>query len=571
VVEVFKDDGVSGATFSRVGRPDFYKLLDVVAGKPDFDVLIVTEQSRIGRDTVRTLNAILTIREAGVRIFESRSGREITLDTDSDEIQEMVRAWSSSNERRKARERVAPRLRERAKDGFVPGGRVFGYLVGQRDASGKARFVPDEREADAVRRLFSLVSSGRGFQATARILAEEKQPSPRGRGWTMKGVKRIVERELYRGRLIYGRTKVEWRGGASKQVAAKNPIVTEVPAARIVPDELWNAAHARIARTAKAVAKPDGGARPSTGLAAKLLLSGFTICGRCHGPMTVLNFHSTAGAPAQRFLVCSNYHHRGSNGETVVGGRHCDSGARLRYMTLETRIVESFSQDHVVEMVNKFYDAEKARRAPDAVRAERVALEGEVKRLNQEMSNLADAVSKTGGSIDILVTKLQAAQAARDAAQAKLDATPEPTDLDWTPDWLLEQAESEGTWINRADHPGREFDLDLSNMLVSDVDRARRFLDAFLRGQRIILTPRSDGFDYAVTGDLGVLTGYLLDARRGSRNLHNPAPSSGSRCPRTNGPPPSCVQGRGRESCAPPQGRDRRAAPSIPSDRQTAQ
>src|SRR5215831_10626610 len=52
VVEVFADDGVSGASFSRDGRPGFFKLLDAVEAKPAFDVLIVTEQSRIGRDTV---------------------------------------------------------------------------------------------------------------------------------------------------------------------------------------------------------------------------------------------------------------------------------------------------------------------------------------------------------------------------------------------------------------------------------------------------------------------------------------------------------------------------------------
>src|SRR5215831_5990341 len=201
VVEVFADDGVSGASFSRAGRPSFYKLLDAVEAKPNFDVLIVSEQSRIGRDTVRTLNAILTIREAGIRIVESRSGREITLDTDSDEIQEMVRAWSSSNERRKARERVAPRLRERAKDGYVPGGRVFGYLVNQRDASGKAVYAVDEREAQVVRRIFDLIAAGNGYKTVRDILVAEKAASPRGRGWTAKGVRVIVARDLYRGRL----------------------------------------------------------------------------------------------------------------------------------------------------------------------------------------------------------------------------------------------------------------------------------------------------------------------------------------------------------------------------------
>ena len=49
---VFVDDAVSGAEWKH--RPGFNALLAALSPKPPFDVLIVSELSRIGRDTVRT-------------------------------------------------------------------------------------------------------------------------------------------------------------------------------------------------------------------------------------------------------------------------------------------------------------------------------------------------------------------------------------------------------------------------------------------------------------------------------------------------------------------------------------
>ncbi len=53
---VFTDDGISGAEFKN--RPGLTRLLETVKGKHKLGVLIVSEQSRLGRDTIRTLARI---------------------------------------------------------------------------------------------------------------------------------------------------------------------------------------------------------------------------------------------------------------------------------------------------------------------------------------------------------------------------------------------------------------------------------------------------------------------------------------------------------------------------------
>ncbi len=63
---VYRDDAVSGAEWKH--RPGFNALLAALEPRAPFGVLIVSELSRIARDTVRTPVAVLQIEEAGVEI-----------------------------------------------------------------------------------------------------------------------------------------------------------------------------------------------------------------------------------------------------------------------------------------------------------------------------------------------------------------------------------------------------------------------------------------------------------------------------------------------------------------------
>jgi DNA invertase Pin-like site-specific DNA recombinase len=60
---VYVDDAVSGAEWKH--RPGFNALLAACEPRPPFGVLVVSELSRIGRDTVRTPGAILQLEEEG--------------------------------------------------------------------------------------------------------------------------------------------------------------------------------------------------------------------------------------------------------------------------------------------------------------------------------------------------------------------------------------------------------------------------------------------------------------------------------------------------------------------------
>ena len=75
----FVDDGVSGAEF--VNRPGFVRLMNALKPQPLFQVLLMSEESRLGREAIETAYALKQLIPAGVRVFFYVEDRERTLDS----------------------------------------------------------------------------------------------------------------------------------------------------------------------------------------------------------------------------------------------------------------------------------------------------------------------------------------------------------------------------------------------------------------------------------------------------------------------------------------------------------
>lgn len=81
---IFVDDGISGAEF--VKRPSFIRLMNVLKPRPAFHFLVMSEESRLGREQIETAYALKSIMDAGVRVFFYLEGRERTLDSALDKM-----------------------------------------------------------------------------------------------------------------------------------------------------------------------------------------------------------------------------------------------------------------------------------------------------------------------------------------------------------------------------------------------------------------------------------------------------------------------------------------------------
>src|SRR5262252_3116540 len=182
---LYVDDGISGAEFAN--RPGFLRLMNALKPRAPFRVLIMSEESRLGREAIETAYALKQLVTAGVRVFFYLENRERTLDSPTDKIMLSLTAFADELEREKARQRTSDAMQRKARAGHVTGGRVFGYdnvpvmtsgLDGQERRSHVERKV-NETEAAVVRRIFELTSQGRGKTAVAKMLNECGALSPR--------------------------------------------------------------------------------------------------------------------------------------------------------------------------------------------------------------------------------------------------------------------------------------------------------------------------------------------------------------------------------------------------------
>ena len=102
---VYVDDGISGAEFAN--RPGLVRLLAAVATKPrpPFQALVMSEESRLGREMVETMGALKQIVRAGVRVFYYLEDKERTLDSPIEKAMMALQTMSDEMEREKAADR----------------------------------------------------------------------------------------------------------------------------------------------------------------------------------------------------------------------------------------------------------------------------------------------------------------------------------------------------------------------------------------------------------------------------------------------------------------------------------
>jgi hypothetical protein len=98
----------------------------------------------------------------------------------------------------------------KAKAGYVTGGHVFGYDIVAVNSHKERR--RNEAEAKVVRRGGELYAAGAGYSTIASILNAESALTPRSwkdasSKWSAGSVREMINRPLYRGEIIYGRTK----------------------------------------------------------------------------------------------------------------------------------------------------------------------------------------------------------------------------------------------------------------------------------------------------------------------------------------------------------------------------
>ena len=198
----------------------------------------------------------------------------------------------------------------KALGGFHTGGRCFGYRnvpiedSAHVDQQGRplvtgVRLEVRENEAAIVRRIFEMYACGNSLRKIAKQLNAEGVVSPQpqkgriSRSWCPSSIRTILRNDRYRGRVNWGKTvKVRSRSGKRiyKRTAPEKWVIREIPAQRIVSEELWNSVEARIA-TVKQLYGEIGskGGMKGRSVSSPYLFSGLMKCGECGANISIVS------------------------------------------------------------------------------------------------------------------------------------------------------------------------------------------------------------------------------------------------------------------------------------------
>jgi site-specific DNA recombinase len=309
-LQTYADHAISGAI--RL-RPGYQKLLgDARAGA--FDVVIAEALDRLSRDQEDTAALYKQLSFSDVKLITLTEG-EIS------ELQVGFKGTMNSLFLKDLAQKTRRGLEGRVRQGKSGGGIAYGYdVVTEHDSRGEpirgGRKI-NEDQAAIVRRILTDYANGAAPRAIAIKLNREGMPGPAGAEWgpsTINGNATrgtgILNNELYIGRLVWNRLRYIKDPKTGKRVSRLNPpalLVTEdVPALRIITDELWARVKDRQASLAHVGAVEPTEKQFWEKQRPRYLVTGLAKCGSCGSSYVKISANLFGCAAARDRGTCSN-------------------------------------------------------------------------------------------------------------------------------------------------------------------------------------------------------------------------------------------------------------------------
>jgi site-specific DNA recombinase len=219
------------------------------------------------------------------------------LDSFETRLPTILKAEFAQQFREDIRKKTREAMRYKAEQGYVTGSKVFGY-DNVRIAKGHVERRIKEAEAAVVRDIYDRFAAGEGARSIALALNRASIPAPRAQqgrpsGWSSSTVRAVLERPLYRGTVVYGRTAKAYGRELGKGKQREKGMIPlpedrwlrlERPALRIVEADVAARVDARRLdrRTTRYLASVAKGGRVPERAHGKYLLSGgMLVCPQC--------------------------------------------------------------------------------------------------------------------------------------------------------------------------------------------------------------------------------------------------------------------------------------------------
>jgi len=239
----------------------------------------------------------------------------------------------------------------------------------------------------------------------------------------------MLYNELYRGRLLWNRTRKAHRRGTKTQETRtpEDRIELELPECRIISDDLWGAAHAALDRRAR-VFVPQAGASseaqpiPQLTPPSEYLLSGLARCSSCGGPIIAMSRHH--GRRRGYFYGCA---HNWKRGPAI-----CPNNLHLPQAVLDEAVLDAMVLALDAELVEAAVAQAFVRLTETAGETadRRPILEGEIAEVRRREQRLADAISQGSpgdAAPEALLNTLRTEETRRKRLEEQLAMLPQST------------------------------------------------------------------------------------------------------------------------------------------------
>lgn len=191
VVDIYVDihSGKAGSN-----RPEIKRLIDDCKNKL-LDVVLFRDISRLGRDTVETIESFRAIRNSGVRVIFDENNLDTQEDSSEFILSILESLYQADNESRSQNIKMGMQQRAMARTSGFFNRKCYGY---KKDEKGE--LIPHPEEAKVVQKIFEWYLEGESIIGILKLLEKYSILSPRGKAvWPKRTVDEMLSNEKYRG------------------------------------------------------------------------------------------------------------------------------------------------------------------------------------------------------------------------------------------------------------------------------------------------------------------------------------------------------------------------------------
>jgi len=355
---IYFDKAQSGLSTQK--REQFNELCELIStGKAPFRYLLVDETSRLSRNINDALKIYHTFKLKNVEIFFVNQGIN-TMQEFSEEFLTFHALIDNMSVKETAK-RTHRGLEGQFIKGFSAGGRHYGYkskpvysgkmdIYGNPIAEGYILEIFPE-EAETVKRIFKLIGEeGYSARRIANLLNKElketgKPRPPRGDYWRVSTIIRILQNELYIGKLLWNKTKTQRDSATGKRKRIINKFEEWKSRIddnlRLISDQLWEKVQSRSNKFENTRRFVEIKKQYSTHL-----LIPYAKCEECGGTFSIVS-----GGKYAKY-GCSNNWNKGSS--------CCKNSIRIKKTLLEELIIyalikELANDDSILNLAEEIY------------------------------------------------------------------------------------------------------------------------------------------------------------------------------------------------------------------------